>query len=243
MRFIPLISSMLAWACVGTVALEAASLGIMWRRGVLTASKVDHVVAVMYGVDVRTLQEELEDDDVADDVELASFEEISNARDLISLDLDLREMAIDKAQVSQNYFRTHLDRQKEQYRDTRKRFEDRRKEFLGAATDEGLLEVQETLISLPAADAKDEILLMLDGDLGTGQAMNDLVAIIKSMALEKRKKILAQFKTPAEEQQLGDILKNIRSGMPHVDLIQKTRKQLQQGSSREKGDSNGIDTI
>ncbi len=52
------------------------------------------------------------------------------------------------------------------------------------------------------------------------------------MSLEHRKKIFAQFINPREAEQLGDILKLIRLGIPEMNLILETREKLEQFNRR-----------
>jgi hypothetical protein len=49
------------------------------------------------------------------------------------------------------------------------------------------------------------------------------------MPLDKRKKILAEFKTPEEVEQLHEVLRVVRLGGSDTELLQETRSQLQQG--------------
>ena len=48
-------------------------------------------------------------------------------------------------------------------------------------------------------------------------------AIIKSMALDKRKKLLAEFKAGDEPDKLADILKQILQGVPDTTIIDEVR--------------------
>ena len=58
--------------------------------------------------------------------------------------------------------------------------------------------------------------------------MEDMVRILKAMPLDKRKKILQEFKTPEEIEKLHEILRIIRLGGSDTELLQETRNQLQQ---------------
>jgi len=61
--------------------------------------------------------------------------------------------------------------------------------------------------------------------------MADVVAMLKRMSLDKRKKILAEFKDGADADTLSEILSNIRKGEPLASQIKETRDQLQQFST------------
>jgi hypothetical protein len=60
--------------------------------------------------------------------------------------------------------------------------------------------------------------------------MQDIVKILKAMPLDKRRKILGEFKSEDEATTLAEILKEIRLGAPEVDLIRDTRASLMPSS-------------
>jgi hypothetical protein len=77
--------------------------------------------------------------------------------------------------------------------------------------------------------AKDQILKMLDEPSTVADdPMQDVVTVLKSMADDKRKKLLGEFKTPEEADRLAEILREVRLGLPDSDVIRDTRNQLQQ---------------
>ena len=101
---------------------------------------------------------------------------------------------------------------------------------LSKKLDESLLEVQRTLESLPPKQAKEQILKMLDNNnkIEREQTLRDTVKMLKAMASEKQKKILSEFKTPAESDTLAEILREIRMGTPEVDELRSSKAKLEQ---------------
>jgi hypothetical protein len=65
-----------------------------------------------------------------------------------------------------------------------------------------------------------------DDEAEAERAMTDVVTILKGMSLDKRKKIIAEFKSAEDSMRLHEILKEIRLGEPEVSLIQGTRDQV-----------------
>jgi hypothetical protein len=53
------------------------------------------------------------------------------------------------------------------------------------------------------------------------------VALISAMSPAKRAKLLAEFKTPEENERLAKILTLIRTGEPELTLIDEAKAQLQ----------------
>ena len=86
--------------------------------------------------------------------------------------------------------------------------------------------------SVRARLAKDQILRILDVPaIEPDSSLQLIVTIIKGMPLDKRKKILAEF-VNQDSERLHEILRQIRLGVPDVDLVRQTRKQLEQFNTR-----------
>lgn len=103
------------------------------------------------------------------------------------------------------------------------------------AVDEGLKEVQRQLESVDAKLAKDQILRILSNpDIPPDTSMNFIVTIFKNMPLERKKKIMGEFKSPEDRKQLNVIMNQIRLGVPDVEVIRQTRNQFEAFNSRSK---------
>jgi hypothetical protein len=71
--------------------------------------------------------------------------------------------------------------------------------------EEAITELRTTLEVLPAKQSKDLILEMLRDD-DAEAAMSDLLNVVRSMSLERTKKIFSEFKTEEESKILHQIL-------------------------------------
>ncbi len=74
-------------------------------------------------------------------------------------------------------------------------------------------------------------------DSGDQEIANDVVVMIKTMPIDKRKKIFSEFQTELEKRRLGYIVHEIRVGNPEVPLIRKVREKLRQFDSQASLDS------
>ena len=74
-------------------------------------------------------------------------------------------------------------------------------------------------------------------DSGDQEIANDVVVMIKTMPIDKRKRIFAEFQTEPEKKRLGYIVHEIRVGNPEVPLIQKAREELRQFDSQSSLDT------
>ncbi|MCA9190552.1 MAG: hypothetical protein KDB03_02270, partial [Planctomycetales bacterium] len=76
------------------------------------------------------------------------------------------------------------------------------------------------LESLAPDQAKDQLMKMIDS-----QRMVDVVAILKGMAIEKRKKVMGEFQDQAESDKLNEVLLQFLEGEPMRSVIENARTQ------------------
>jgi ACT domain-containing protein len=203
--------------CIGTVITQLILIGYFLWRGTLNAETTTKVVALMNGIDI-TGDRLVQIMSKTDANEQPDFDEILAARKMASLDMDLRIR-------SQKTFDDELTKKLTQLQEAQQRFDQRREAFdrkleevKKGAQDEGLKEVQRTLQSLAADQAKDQLMKIYDTD-----RIDDVVNIIQGIPIDKRKEILAEFTTPDESEKLHEILQRIGDGLPTTQLIDEAQ--------------------
>jgi hypothetical protein len=225
--------TLFAFFSIATVIAEAGLLAVLWQRGLLTEQTVQNLLAIAYDIPVRELYDQMAAKAQPVKKEMVSFAEVQEARMLSSLDLDLREMSTDKGRLDLRELRMLLDQENGRYNLVRNEFNQEWDNLQKGATETALRELQRQIESLQPKAAKDQLLRILDSpDLPADTALNQVVTIFKSMAVDKRKKIVAEFKD-TDSQRLQDILRQIRLGMPEVGLLRETRDKLQQFRAQE----------
>ena len=100
-------------------------------------------------------------------------------------------------------------------------FRNELKEIREGAEREGLAEVQRTLQSLDANQAKEQLLIMYEDE-----RIDEVVTIIQAIPTDKRKDILAEFVSKDEADKLAEILRRISKGMPTSSLIDQANEGL-----------------
>ena len=219
---------------VGTTVTLVVLLGMLWWKGVLADERVLAMLAALQGIKAAP---PIETTNVVNtDAEQPSLNQIREARLRASLDLDLRESAIDKSLADLRTLEKNLQTESSRLDGWKKSFDKRLSDLQSAATDSALLEVQRTLEAIQPKQAKEQILLMLKEPMTTtaDDPMQDIVTIFKAMPLDKRRKILAEFKTPDEVEKLAAILQQIRLGEPDAGLLRDARGQLQQPAGSQR---------
>jgi hypothetical protein len=219
--------------CVATVLAQAVAFGYLASQGVLTKERLTYALAALYDVDLHQLEREKTAAGQPLPHEQPAFEQVIQRRALASRDLDLRETAVDKALVDVRALTAQLKTERERYDQLKQQFDARLAQLEEVFTNTSLQEVQRTLEAINPKQAKDQLLRMLDDATPEDREKveRDVVTILKAMPLDKRKKILGEFKTDEEAQKLHDILKQIREGVPDLTVIRETRAQLAQFSS------------
>jgi hypothetical protein len=226
-RIFSWLGSLLVAFAIGTTISLLVLIGMLWWKGALGDDRLLGMIAALQGIkQLPTAAGEGADPAAA---EQPSLDQIMQSRLRASLDLDLRESAIDKSLGDLRTVETQIKTERERLDLWKLDFDQRLAKLETAATDAALLEVQRALEVMSPKQAKDQILKMLDEpSTNADDPMQDVVTVIKSMADDKRKKLLGEFKTPEESEMLAKILHEIRLGLPDSEIIRDTRNQLQQ---------------
>ncbi len=203
--------------CIGTIITQMIMMGYFAWRGTLSGDSLTKVIALVNGIDITgdRLVSILNKTNVS---EQPTFQEILASRRMASLDMDLRIR-------SQSVADDELTELFANFRESEGRFDQRREAFdrkleedYQGAVQAGLKDVQRTLQSLAADQAKDQLMKIYDDE-----KIDDVVNIIQGIPVDKRKEILAEFTTPDEAEKLHQILQRIGEGLPTTQLIDKAR--------------------
>lgn len=203
--------------CIGTIITQMIMVGYFAWRGTLSGDSLTKVIALVNGIDITgdRLVSILNKTNVS---EQPTFQEILASRRMASLDMDLRIR-------SQSVADDELTELFANFRESEGRFDQRREAFdrkleedYQGAVQAGLKDVQRTLQSLAADQAKDQLMKIYDDE-----KIDDVVNIIQGIPVDKRKEILAEFTTPDEADKLHKILQRIGEGLPTTQLIDKAR--------------------
>jgi hypothetical protein len=219
--------NLLVAVSIGTLVSFVMVLAMLWWKGTLADERVLGMLAALQGIQPTPSVPAAARLDL--DAEQPSVEQLLQARLRTSLDLDLRESAIDKALGDMRSLEVQIQAETKRLDGWKKDFDARLAKLGTAATDAALLQLQQTLQTINPKQAKDQIMQILeDPATASDQPMQDIVTIFKAMPLDKQKKIFAEFKTPTEQQKMAEVLRSIRLGTPDSDLLRETRNQLQQ---------------
>lgn len=214
--------------CVATVLAQAILAATFFLRGGLTSEQTLQVLATIHQVDIEAIREEFSDGTGGESLDQVAHEQVLLARVESGLYIDLREQALELGLAENRNILVELQKQRTQYSRLRDAFNQQLAQVEEGVQQEAIRDVASKLEVMQPRQAKDQILRILDDDtVSPDEAMEAVVAIIKTIPLERGKKILAEFKTPEEATKLFEILRQIRLGEPDVSVIHRMRQQLE----------------
>lgn len=216
-----LLGAVFLYFCVATIVAQAAAVGSLWAKGALDRGRMVRVLAALHGIDVVTMQAQLVSPKKATETEQATFAARLEGQDLKSLDMDLREAAIDNGQKDLLTLQIDLSNEQTAFEGLKKAYDTKLKDMADEQTTASMKELQRTIEAMRPEQAKAQLMKMLEDE-----SMDVVVAIVKSMPMDKRKKIIAEFKVGTDADQLYEILKSILQGEPNASTIQEARDSL-----------------
>jgi len=234
-RLISLLAQGFLYFCVATVVAAAVGAAMLYQKGAFTDHRVTNMWAALHGISLPG-EAESTGSDSRDTEEQPAYDDILVKRALAGLDLDLRENTVDKALVELRTIQSRIRTEQERFDQLVISYEEKLQGLEANAADAAILETQRTLEALPPKQAKQQLLNLLDEPPSPGieSPMAAVVALVKAMPIDRRRKILQEFKTEVEDGKLAEILKEILRGAPDVPFLRQAREELQNLNPKSK---------
>jgi hypothetical protein len=209
------------YLCVATVISQTIALAYLWRRGGLDRQRLSQIVSIVRADETIPVHMVVGRQPSERQSPEVPFEEILQRRAATSLDLDLREQAVAHGLSHLRRLADHVaedtrrfDFQKEAFNESLARLEEQ-------ANGTAMAELSRTLGAMRPAQAKDQLIRLLEDD-----QTDVVVTLLKAMPLDRKKRLLAEFKAGDEPERLAEILREILQSAPHMSLIKASRGQL-----------------
>lgn len=208
------------WFCVATILAQLAVLTIAAAKGNLNNKMLTRMLAALNGIDIQgdRLQEVLVKSKGAP---VPTYEDVLDAKVKSSLELDSRQEALERLQRQLTERERTLRQEITRFEASRKEFEQELDQIKKTAQSENLSEIQKILENLAPEQAKEQILLMLKNN-----QKKDVVLILKALPPDKQKKLLAEFTNPPDQQQLSEVLQEIKNTTPIDRAVDKAEQGL-----------------
>lgn len=215
------LSAAFVYFCIGQTLALFVLVGALVAKGLVTHDKLEQIAAVMQGVDLREVTESIDEARAKAKLPQPSLQDVAAARALKSRDLELREQELRNQLNLIRQEQSKLTSEADRYQKVQTDFEVRLKNLREGVIATNLENARIILENMKPKQAKEQIQRMLtDGE------MKQAVSLMSAMPVEKRAKIVTEFKTDKESEELAEMLRLIRAGEPEVTLIDETQKNL-----------------
>jgi len=220
-KVLGMLVSLLNAVCVATDIAAAVLIVFYAQSWKVNRARLVQAVAILQGKSPESLVPPPPPKRESDS-EQPSFEQFLAAQGLKARDLEQRELTVGR-NISE--FQLELGKiveEKKRVQSVRDDLQVKLDEMNTGAVAAGTENVLQTLQTLKPKQAKELISQRLEkGDLDV------VVKLLAEMSDGKRAKIIAEFKTATEMEQIGEVLDRIRQGQPTKGMIDDTGKKLQ----------------
>ena len=208
--------------CVASFLSLVIFFGYCCMAWEVDRGKLIQALAVLQDVDLFAMKKKVEAQQTKMLVEQPSYEQVVQARAAKGHHLQLRMTALksDMDQVETN--RRTLTEERQKYDQLRAAFNTELADIQEAAASEGMEDNIAKLMALKSTQAKQLLVDMLEKD-----EMDAVVALVKGMPTTNSAKIIKEFKTDKEMDDIGEVLRQIRQGAPVAVPAIDTQQELQ----------------
>jgi len=216
---------MLVYFLLATLIAQEGLFAYLGLRYRLDRTKLVQMMAILQDVDLFAMKEAADKEKEDLPAEQVSYTQILQTRAMKIHHLELREQAVRDLLDLVRLDQRKLAEERRRYEQIKTAFDQQLADVQERTISEGMDDNRAKLESIKAKQAKELLLAMLDPD-SENYAINDVVTLLKGMPNTKSSKIITEFKTDKELEQIGEVLNLIREGTPIAGLAGETRKKL-----------------
>ena len=219
-RLLAMFGSLLVYFAVGTLLAEVLLVGMIAWKWNLNRDRLIQILALAQGVDLFAMRETalVKEVKIAEQV---SFDEIRATRAMKYRNLELREQALASGLAQLRTEQQNLAEERRRFTLTYDNFHKELTDMREGALAQGLDEVRRILETVKPDQAKIQLQEMLNND-----ELDTVVMLLSGMSDQKRAKIIGEFETAEEEQQIAEVLERILAGTPDATLADATQEKL-----------------
>ena len=230
------VAAAIAYVCVSTVISGTIGLSYLYSTGRLNPRTAGQIVQLLQGTEL--VPAKTEEKPEAEALPKVSIDQILEARLKRTMEIDIRESHLSQGLTNLRGIYESVLTNRTRYNELKEGFDLALKQLEEQWIDSGITDVQQKLEQMSPEQAKEQIKLMLERD-----EMPVVVAIVNAMPVNRSKKIIAQFQSKDEAEQLSKILEQLRLGVPRTTLIQDTRRRLAEFEAKVSKGAASANTI
>jgi hypothetical protein len=216
-------TSLFLYFCAATLLAQLILVGYFGATWKLNGEKVIQMLAIAQGIDLFAAREEAQSDEEEVPPEEPSYQDWIDRRATMFRDVELRERALENALARLKTDQQQLAQKGKAQEQLQANFQAELLALKEGAEIEGRQTVASILESIKPAQAKEQVFEMLDND-----EIDEVVILLRDMSDLKRAKIIAEFKTPEENEKISEVLRLIRQGEPQSSMVSQTLGPPQQ---------------
>jgi hypothetical protein len=221
-KLLRMLMALVIYACVATVIAAGILLGYYAKAWQVDRGKLVEMLAVAQGVDLEALREQARGDREPPSTEQLSYGQVLETRAVKTRNLELREQSLRGGLEQLQSDARKLTDEKKRLLQLREGFQSELLAMQKGAAATGKEDVRRTLETIKPKQAKELLVLMLDK-----QELDDVVVLLTGMPESQRAKIIAEFKTSAEIDQISEVLRRVRLGLPAAGMVDNTQRQIE----------------
>ena len=203
--------------CVATLLAMGIGAGYLAATGKIDRGKLLKIMAVVHNVDIA----DSKTGSTAPPPAQVSFEEIEKGRDLSSLNLEAKTIALSDGLQEVRLQRDLLAEDTTRLKRLKTEFDDQLTEIEAQATLDGFDKQRQIWTKIEATLVKDQIMDMVEAD-----EIDDVVTILAEMPVKNQAEIISEFIRTDDKERVAvdEILRRIRKSLPKTALIDQTQE-------------------
>lgn len=202
MKILRILGMLVLWFCLGTIISQALVATYLVWRWQIDLARLQEILRVARGLGPSPQPAPAGDTDLLRD-ELA-YDDFLARRAEKARDLELKELQLQAAQEMLQAELSKLVAEKAKLAQERQEFENR----VTAVQDQAREAARETLRGILESLRPDQAKAQLQAMTARGQ-WDEAVALLTAMPASRRSRILGEFKSPQDQQVLGELLRRI----------------------------------
>lgn len=221
-KVLHMLTSVVVYVCLATVIAEGILLAYYSKTWQLDRTKLLRMLAIAQGADLESLVGQGGSQHEEPSTEQVSYNQVLDSQAVKTRNLELREQSLRSGVQQLQTEERRLTEEKSRVQKMREGFQGELFAMQKGSAATGREDVRLTFEALKPKQAKELMIRMMEKEL------DDVVMLMEAMPEGKRAKIIAEFKTPPEVEQIGEVLRRIRQGLPTSKMADNSLKQLEQ---------------
>ncbi len=214
--------ALIVYFCVGTVITQAVLAGYVASSWGLNRDKLVQILAIARGIDLFAIHDKAREELEEVSREQVSYAQILKDRALRIRNLELREQTLKQSLGRLASDEIALSEKTKHFQSVADNFDLRLKTLTDEAATAGMSDLVNHIVGLKAPQSKKLLQMMLDKE-----QMERAVFVLKNLPFDKSSKIIAEFKTDRELDELYPVLVDMLSeGYPVNKLASDTQEKL-----------------